>query len=94
MRWVALDVRRDLSHLFREDHAIPRLDVGRVDTVCVAITIEGLLAGTHAPSRTCEGNLSAFIGGDKPKWILPLLLRKFIPPLWIAFQMGHDYAQL
>ena len=92
MRWVELDVRYDMPHLFHEDRAIPCVDIGRVGTVCFAITIKGLLAETHVPNRTCEGNSSAFIGGGEPKRILPLLLSKFIPPFWIVFQMGHDYA--
>jgi len=54
----------DLPYLFREDRAILRVEVGRVETVCLAITIEGLLA------RVIHQH-SIFIGGDERKWILP-----------------------
>ena len=80
----------DLLYLSRKDRAIPqRVDVGRVEAVCFAITIGDLLAETYVPNPTCEGNSSRFIGGDEAKWILPRLLSKFISPFWIVFQVGR-----
>ena len=54
-----------LPYFFRKDCAVPqRVNICRIETVCLAIAIESLFAKTHLPNRSCEGQTSTLVNQD------------------------------